>query len=308
MPALTGVPINRSISVGTAGQVELLSTLSGHGKTVFSVIFAADVDFLASASPDRTIRLWKIPSGQEEHTFNITEVGTDNIAFSPDGNLLASSEAIWDVKSKHLINSIDLGIYGPVDFSPDSSILAVANLGHPIKLWDVASGEVLRALDNSADNIYHSIEFSPDGKLLAAGGHLNGTVTLWDVENGKVVRTYAHDTRSNFHGVAFSPDGKLLASAATEGTTKLWDVSNGQLVLTLTAGNGCYDVTFTPYGSLLATDGCGPTVKLWDAESGELLRTLRHDDEVMAVDFSSDSTLLASGCYDNQVYLWGIHP
>ncbi len=302
------IPSLGLLDADTADQIELMSTLRGHNDRVFSVALQAGGDYLASASPDRTIRLWKLPGGQEEHIFHINEIGTDSIAFSPDGRLLASSEAIWDVGSKQAVSSIDLGIYAPVAFSPGGSILAVAYFGQPIKLWDVTSGEVLRALDDPADNTYHSIEFSPGGTLLASGGHLNGTVTLWDVETGEIVRTLAHDTLSNFHGVAFSPDGQLLASAATEGTTKLWDVASGQLVLTLTQGNGCFDVAFAPDGSILATDGCGPTVKLWDVQSGAMLRTLRHDDEVMAVAFSPDNTLLASGCYDNLVYVWGINP
>jgi WD40 repeat protein len=294
-----------AISPDTVDQVELLHTLSGHSDKVYTLAFSGDGSHIASVSPDKTIRLWEAASGQEVHTFGISEVGMNDIAFSPDGRLLASSEVIWDVESKQIVRELERGVYAPVTFSPDGSILAVAPFDQPVKLLDVSSGQVVRTLDNQAGNFAPSMEFSPDGTLLATGGHLNGTVTLWDVENGQILRAFAHDTKSNFHGVAFSPDGQLLASAATEGTTKLWDVASGQVVLTL-QGNGCYDVTFSPDGSLLATAGCDRTVKLWDVASGRLVRTLPHADEVMAVVFAPDGTLLASGGYDNQVYLWGI--
>jgi COMPASS component SWD3 len=301
----TNAPIPEAITADTAGQVELLSTLSGHSDKVYTVAFSGDGSHIASVSPDKTIKLWDVPSGQEVHTFSISEVGMNDIALSPDGHLLASSEAIWDVESKQVVHALDRGKFGSVAFSPDGSTLAVAWFNQPIALWDVASWQEARALDNQAGNLAMSIEFSPDGTLLAVGGHLNGTVTLWDVENGQIVRTFAHDTRSNFHGVAFSPDGQLLASAATEGTVKIWDVASGQLVHTM-PGTGCYDVTFSPDGSLLATAGCDRAVKLWDAASWQLLRTLTHADTVMSVVFSPDSTLLASGSYDQQIYLWGI--
>jgi WD40 repeat protein len=298
-------PSQAIISADTADQVVQLHTLSGHSDKVFTLVFSGDGSYIASVSPDKTIKLWDVASGQELHTFSISEVGMNDIAFSPDGRLLASSETIWDVESKQVVHALDRGRYGPVAFSPDGSTLAVALFGQPIKLFDVASGQVMRTLDDQAGNLALSIEFSPDGTFLAVGGHLNGMVTLWDVENGHIVHTFAHDTRSNFHGLAFSPDGHLLASAATERTAKLWDVASGQVVHTM-QGTGCYDVTFSPDGSLVATAGCGRAVMLWDVASGRRVRSLPHADEVMTVVFSPDGTLLASGGYDNQVSLWGV--
>jgi WD40 repeat protein len=293
------------ILADTADQIVQLYALDGHGDKVFTVVFSGDGSYIASVSPDKTIKLWDVASRQELHTFSISEVGMNDIAFSPDGRLLASSEAIWDVERKQVVHALTRGRYGPVAFSPDGSILAVAYFGQPIKLFDVASGQVMRTLDDHAGVHVHSIDFSPDGKILAFGGHLNGEVTLWDVENGHIVRTFAHDSRSSFHGLAFSPDGRLLASAATERTAKVWDVASGQVVHTM-LGTGCYGVTFSPDGNLVATAGCGRAVKLWDVASGRELRSLTHADEVMSVAFSPDGSLLASGCYDGQVYLWGI--
>jgi WD40 repeat protein len=72
-----------------------------------------------------------------------------------------------------------------VAFSPDGLWPAVAPVNQPIKLEDVTSGEVVRAFDRQADNAAFGIVFSPDGKLLAAGG-LGGTVRSWDVQRGKL--------------------------------------------------------------------------------------------------------------------------
>jgi COMPASS component SWD3 len=184
------------ISVDTAGQVKLFSTLSGHSNRVYTLAFSGDGSYVASVSPDRTIKLWDVASGQEVHTFPISEVGMNDIAFSPDGRLLASPEAIWDVESRQAVHTLDRGKFGPVVFSPDGSILAAAHFEKPIRLWHVTSGQVVRTLHDQAGNLALSIEFSPDGTLLAVGGHLNGPVTLWDVDNGQIVRTFAHDTTS----------------------------------------------------------------------------------------------------------------
>jgi WD40 repeat protein len=298
------------ISVDTADQVELLSTFSGHSNHVYSVAFSGDGSHIVSASTDKTIRLWDVASEQEVHTFSIREVCFNAIAFSANGRLLASSETIWDVESKQMVHALDQGI-APVAFSPDGSILALAQPEQPIKLWDVSSGQVAGTLDNETVDVTHDIEFSPDGRRLAIGGHrydgtvLQGVVRVWEVENGQFMPILQQDMTESLHGVAFSPDGQLLASAGTEGTTRLWDVATGQVVCTL-RGNGCYEVTFSPDGSLLATAGCDRTVKLWEVASRRLVRTLPHGGEVVSVTFSPDGTLLATGGYDNNVNLWGI--
>ncbi len=296
-----------AISPDTVEEVELLRTLGGHSDRVQALAFSGDGDYIASSSQDRTIKLWDVRSGQEVHVFQAREMAKGDIAFSPDGSLFASPDTIWDVESGQVVHSLEPGrqVPGPVAFSPDGSLFAVALANQPIKLWDVAGGQLVRTFERQADNLARSIEFSPDGTLLAAGGN-GGTVRLWDVESGQIIGTFEHGTESHIHGVAFSPDGSMLASCSTDSTVRLWGVASGQAIWTLAHGDGLYGVAFSPDGRLLASAGCDRTVKLWDIASGQLLRSLPHGDEVMAVVFSPDGTMLVSGGYDNLVYLWGI--
>lgn len=182
---ITSVPT--PISTSAVEQVDLLHTLSGHSRRVMSVALSADGAFVASSSEDKKIKLWDVKSGQEVHTFLMTSIDMMDIAFSPDGSLLASGEAIWDVESKQELYTLERGRQIPtqVAFSPDGSLLAVALFFQPIQLWDVESGQVVRIFDEEADNRTTTIEFSPDGALLAAGIN-DGTVRLWDVESGKL--------------------------------------------------------------------------------------------------------------------------
>ena len=97
-----------------------------------------------------------------------------------------------------------------VAFSPDGSLLAIAIVNQAIRLWDVAMGEVSSTFEMQSDNRAFSIEFSPDGTILASAGGDEHAVVLWDFGSGIRPRSIPHEDQ--LMAIAFSPDGKLLAA------------------------------------------------------------------------------------------------
>jgi WD40 repeat protein len=303
-PALQAAAGVLPITPDNAADLELLRTIEGQQGKVWTVAFSGDGVYLASADRD-SINVWEVASGQEAFALGIRELDLNGFTFSPDSRLLATAQTIWDVESQQAVHTLPaLGFYVHPAFSPDGAWLAASG-GQPIKLLDVASGQVVRTFGAQANNDSFSIVFSPDGTLLADSGH-NGRITLWDVASGQVARTLAHGTGNDVHDIAFSPDGELLVSVGTDYMVRLWDVASGQTLHTMGHSDGLYGVAFSPDGSLVASAGCDRTVKLWDVASGRMVSALKHGDEVTSVAFSPDGSLLASGAYDSQVYLWAI--
>ena len=294
-----------AISVDTAGQVKLLSTLSGHRDKVYTLDFSGDGAYLASHSGDREVKIWDVRNGQLLQTFSTSDVVRNDIAFSPVGTLFAYAEEIWDVRSLQVVQTPGQD-FGAVAFSPDGLLLAIAPAGQPIVLWDVASGQVVRTFDDPAENLFRSLVFSPDGTLLAAGSN-NNIIRLWDVAGGGLTHTIQHDTgkdiREHILDLAFSPDGRVFVSGGTDGIARLWDVQSWQVIHELNTGDAPTGLAFSPDGAILASSG--PRLQLWDVRNGKLLRTLPHSD-LITVAFSPDGTLLASAGYDQQICLWGI--
>ncbi len=161
-----------------------------------------------------------------------------------------------------------------------------------------------------------SVAFSPDGKMVAAGG-AGRTISLWDAATGKELRRFPPLDRGQPARVAFSPDGKMLASVSQANTLVcLYDVNTGkELRLLQRHQSGVTCLALSPDGKLLASGDHKGTIRVWDPAVKNLLRPpgdpddeLRHLSgdwgEVHALAFSPDGKLLAFAGEDGKVRLW----
>jgi WD40 repeat protein len=229
--------------------------------------------------------------------------------FSSDGRLLASGSwdgtiRVWDVASRQVTRAVDGDGDWDVFFAPDDEHVASTDG----TVWDLATGEQVQSLDRGAAHA----TFSMRGTWVASGGY-NAPIELWDIETGEVLKTLEGHTDRVF-GLAFSPDGVLLASGSGMGpsdvsdyTLKIWDVDSGRELHALQGHSGdIHAVAFSPDGTLVASASTDYTVRLWNVGSGELVHTLWHRDGLWDVTFSPDGELLASGGVGRRVRLWDI--
>jgi len=153
-----------------------------------------------------------------------------------------------------------------------------------------------------------TIAFSPDGHVLATGGH-NRLVHLWDLKTKAIRRTFAGHTAA-VQEIAFAPDGKLLASGGGDGRIVLWDVDSGKALVNLAGHTPEVNaLAFSPDGKLLASGGDDRVLTLWsvaELRQGRSGRRLLfgHNGRVESIVFSPDGKLLATGCWDDRVRLW----
>lgn len=169
-----------------------------------SLAFTPDGRILAVTSIDREdIELWDMRTRTPQTTLQGHRFGVGDVAFSPDGTLLASGSA-----ERH--------------YTPDKTTWE-----GELFLWDVAAGKLKSKLDG-VNGMVSCLAFSPDGKIIAVAGwqlEKEGNVTLWETATGKLLATIpAH--RDWVRCLAFSPDGKTLATGSKDSTVKLWDVTD----------------------------------------------------------------------------------
>lgn len=193
-----------------------------------------------------------------------------------------------------------------VAISPDGRLIASGFLYEGIKVWEVDSGVLLRALRGHTASV-NSIAFSPDSQCLASGSR-DRTIKLWDVYAGREIRTLDARDCGEVRAVTFSPDGLWLASGSTDSIVRLWRVITGQEVQPMEGHKGPVTSTvFSPDGRYIASGSLDRTLKLWDAHTGREVKTFEgHTAGVASLAYSPDGRLLVSGGEDKMVRIWDV--
>src|SRR5579859_2922708 len=254
-------------------------------------------------------------------------VAAIDVAFSPDGNLLAAAGGdgyvrLWDPVTGQAVgaplqadtgSNSNGGVLG-VAFSPDGKLLAASGGDGYVRLWNSVTRRPIGAplpADTGPNGGSNGLAFSPDGKLLAASG-ADGTVQLLDPATHRAVGAPFLASTSPAHGLVFSPDGRLLATADTDGYVRFWNPATRRPIgapFLAAANGGVIAMAFSPDGKLLATaDGDG-TVRFWDpatrqAAGAALLAAT--SGAVNTVAFSPDGKLVATGAADGYVRPWDL--
>ena len=253
----------------------------------------------------------KLPPGFELlQTFREVEGIVSEMAWSPDGRLLAAASAdhtvwLWNVPKGTLLRKFaGHGDWvSSVAWSPDGEMLASGAFDRSVRLWHAETGECLQRLEGHHNDV-SSVAWSPDGQIVASSSR-DQTIRLWSAQSGELIQVF-EGHRGPVYAVKWLPDGKTLVSASFDKTIRCWDVPRGvpRIVLKGHAGP-ITSIAVSPDGLTLASGSHDNTIRLWQTETGRLVSILEdHTDTVLGVCFSPDGLLLASKSFDHTVRLW----
>jgi WD40 repeat protein len=291
----------------TPGHLE--RTLTGHPDAVTAVAFNDDGSLLATASYDRTARIWNTATGKTLLRLRGHRDWVVGVAFSHDGSLVATASQdgtamLWDATTGEQIATFDHGKpLTAVAFSPDGTRLAASSRDGTAVVWDVVTHRTLATFTGHEDSVT-AVAFSPDGRRVATASR-DTTARLWDPATGhQLVRLTGH--LHTVTAVVFNHDGTLVATASRDGKARVWDLATHRTVATLTSDSDFVTgVAFDRDDSLIATSSADGTARLWDRASGaEVARLTGHDDAVTAVTFTDDGAQLATASADGTAKLW----
>ena len=257
---------------------------------------APDGAGLASASSDRTVRLWETKARGESTELKGHGGPVRCVDYAPDARrLLTASDdktvKIWALPQRKFLCTLGAG-----------------ELGSP----GAAKSPRLRGGAGSAttshSNWVRAARWAPDGRLCASASD-DKLVKLWDVEGRSCVRTF-FEHEGAVRDVAFSGDGTCVVSGGDDGKVNVWDARSHGLIQHYASHAGpITSIAMEPRaGHYLASSGDDGTLKLYDLRQGQVLYTLRgHEGAATAAAFSPRSTdgeLFASGGADKVVMVW----
>jgi WD40 repeat protein len=293
-----------------AAQRPELYVQTNHADIVRAVAISPNGQLAASASNDKTVRLWDVKNGTVLRTLSGHSGTVFSLLFVSDKILLSGSHReikSWDVTTGKVLREIpSRRNVTSMSLSSDGKILAFAAIDHVV-LLDLAlrTRKELRVPRGDLNKMTFRVAFRPstNGPPVLATTFDN-TVVLWDAATGQQLGTLEHLATAELKAIAFSPDGKLLAISGTD-FWYIWDVEKRE---SLFRGKTLpYGLAFSPDGKLLASGSDDGLTKIWETETGKELRTLApHRASVRALAFSPDNSLLATGSNDSTINIWDV--
>ncbi|KAJ4177379.1 hypothetical protein NW755_013888, partial [Fusarium falciforme] len=287
-----------------------LLTLEGHNGEVRSVVFSHDSTMVASASSDKTVRIWNAKTGKCEQVLEGHSWPVSSVVFSHDSSMVASASydktvRIWNAKTGKCEQVLEghSDSVNSVVFSHDSTMVASASRDKTVRIWNAKTGKCEQVLEGHSDDV-NSAVFSPDSTMVASASR-DKTVRIWNAETGncdQVLEGHSWPVSS----VVFSPDSTKVASASYDKTVRIWNAKTVRCEQVLEGhSDWVRSVVFSPDSTMVASASYDKTVRIWDTETGDCERVLEgHSMLVNSVVFSPDSTMVASASDDETVRIW----
>jgi WD40 repeat protein len=329
-PALAVSPDGLTAAVGIKHGVQLVDLRSGTVRTASGdlagspnwVLFSPDGRTVVSTNRDKTVTRWDVESATPLETLRGHSNFVQQPVFSPDGETLYTvshdgTAIAWDLTGDRRLGRpftfthdrtfSKTGYDGhPGRLSPDGRLIAVGLKEQGVALWDTRELTPVgaRLLDTGGE--VKSLDFSPDGKTLAAV--TENMLTLWDVASRARLREplYA-GSPSMVLAVGFSPDRATLATASSDLGLKFWDAATGDSLDDPGFGRSASDVAFSADGAMIASVRGVGGAEVWDTATRTSIATFDGTSDLdSSVALSPDGHFLAVGGFGRVVRLWDV--
>ncbi|KAG2343289.1 WD40 repeat-like protein [Suillus weaverae] len=291
-------------------------TMKGHTDHVNGVVHLPDGRRIITCSGDGSLRLWDLYGGaqigEDWRDDEDKEAGTFKMALSPNGKSVVSGDydgkvKLWDVETGKVVakwtENTDSAV---LCWSADGNRVGSGSKDGTARVWDVKTGKTILTIKTGHETVWVVI-YSPDNTQIATGGHNENAAKIWDTKTGELIATLKHDRI--VERLAWTSDGKKLISGSF-GPIRIFDTATRQQIAILEGHTDYVNaISLSQNNRLLASTSYGDkTVWLWNLDTNlQVCPPLQHKDEVQCAAFSADGKVLATGCWDKNVYVWGIY-
>jgi WD40 repeat protein len=302
---LTSISREGRIQIRGINDENPVGSVFGFMNMAHRVVFSPD-NMLVASGDDWSIQIWRRSDGVLLHNIAVGQV--NDLAFSPDGKLLASGTFVDGLKVWNTENGTLAATLGNqetirgVAFSPNGKFLAATTLDR-VKIWDLSTQTFVASFEIS---LAEKLAFSPKSDILAVGGYQ--TVQLWQTKNMNLLHTL-EDNSYSITDIEFSNDGTTLFVTGNL-ITASWDVNSGKRLNHLILKGE----TFSPDTNILTSSYLGTGIAgwesgrlvLWQFPTGAEITSLHFDKFLSDLEYSTDGRLVAIAFRDGTIQIWGV--
>ena len=266
----------------------------------------------ASGSSRYSVEVWDATTGDTKEMRLGHLHSIQSIAFSPDGNYIASAGGfsntarLWDTRTGKSISIKRMHPKGVnlVLSAVDGPTFATVGYDNAAYLSDGKTGNPKITLTGHRKQV-SCVAYSPDSKTIATGSS-DRTIRLWDATTGTHQTTLTSEVGS-VRALAYSPDGNSIVCGGGNGDVQLWDTQTLKLKSTLTGHTErVKSIAYAPNGNTIATASSDGTVRLWEAATGKSKAILTGYMRINAAAYSPDSKTIVTGNQEGMVHFWDV--
>jgi WD40 repeat protein len=259
----------------------------------------------AEAQANAGEALFEVGRGNVDHALLLAQASVrNNTPLLP----LAVS-AIRETTQRSVPNRLLHGNTGyalEVAWSPDGKQVLTGSADDTAKIWDAASGNLLRTLQGHTDDV-RAVEWSPDSKQILTGS-IDNTARFWDAASGQILKILQGHT-DDIWSVAWSPDGKQVLTGSDDHTARIWNVASGEAVMTLLGHtDNVVAVAWSPDSKQVLTGSNDHTTIIWDVtslrEPRKVTTLQNHTSWINEVAWSPDGKQILTGSNDHTTIIW----
>jgi WD40 repeat protein len=295
--------------LGTGNQIQRLGTPCG------IVVVSPDGRTLASAGIEDPVRVWDVESRKAIWSLD-SQRWVRALAFSPDGQFLASGDCDPDHGSRIMVWNVRTGKLECVKRGdPRPSLETLSAVWESVRATIEVEDTRGLAVRIASKHVWDAscLAFSPDGSLLASAG-----LETVEPAPGFLIRLWSFPQLTGWRGLkghrgyietlSFGRDGRMLASGSHDGSVLVWDVFAGRVHFALEGHTDTVNtVAFSGDGRLLASGSQDRTICVWDLSTGQRVCKLAgHLDAVRRVAFQPDGESLLSASSDSTILTWDV--